>query len=134
MSLKPGYMPKRPINFAKFGTQKGQPSRNPGGRAKVIKEAVAAFSAEWPKCLELLLRVRDDIGEETKTRMEAARLLLAYGIGPPKPEPDHDDGGVATLPEGLKVETIEAVARRPLSVELSGQETDVIIDAEPVGP
>lgn len=108
---------------AKYGFQPGK-SGNPGGRPKQVKEFLEAFRKEVPASLALAVRVRDDVGEETKVRLEAAKFICAYGLGAP-PKVDLGDASTeSALPEGLTLEEVRAIARQPLSTELTGNVAD----------
>lgn len=84
---RPSETPKRKAPKSAF--KPGQ-SGNPGGRPKAVRELLEVARAACPETLAYLVRVRDDEGEETRARLEAGKILLAYGLGAPPKQPEAD--------------------------------------------
>jgi ribosomal protein L34E len=77
--------------------QKGQ-SGNPGGRTKAYREVRKLAGEKSPRAVEILDGIMKDVTVEPRARIEAARVMLAYGAG---------------LPEKFVHKVVEHVKRTP---------------------
>ena len=71
---------------------KGMDSPNPTGRGKQVSELLQAFRDDVPLARTLCSQYLKDKNADGKLRLEAAKLVLAYGLGrPPQIEAPDDD-------------------------------------------
>lgn len=100
-------------------------SGNPGGRIKKVTKLLRLATKHAPKAMAYALALLDEpeLGDEPKdmltqrkVKLEAAKLLMAYGIGtPPKLSAEVDEPGARK--SALAKERLEAVAGMRLSTE-----------------
>lgn len=104
---------------------------NPGGRPKAVRELVELARSHVPASLELAVELRDDETEDSRVRLDAAKFLVAYGLGSPtKFDPTAPDFTDPPDPnEQLTVEELRALARRSLRDELR-EERELSGDAD----
>ncbi len=106
-------------------------SGNPGGRLKKVSKLLRLATKHAPKAMAYALALLEepDISEDPKDmltqrkiRLEAGKLLMAYGIGtPPKLSEDADKPSSRRSPlDGLSVEELRALARRPVETPDDG--------------
>lgn len=62
--------------------QKGT-SGNPGGKPKYIKEVRRIAGEQSAETINRLLEIRDDASYDVRGRIEACKIILAYGVGKP---------------------------------------------------
>lgn len=84
-------------HLEKFTFKKGQ-TGNAGGRPKVIRELLELARAEVPASFALAKKLRDDEGEDSRVRLEAAKFLCAYGLGTPPKEILADEADTSAVP------------------------------------
>jgi hypothetical protein len=82
-------------SVAERGRGPGRPftpgtSGNPGGRPRAVRELLEQARASVPAALELAERLVADEQEDSRVRLEAAKLLMAYGLGSPPKELPRD--------------------------------------------
>lgn len=96
-------------------------SANPGHKLKRISELHKWAQDETPASFELIKRVRDDVGEDAKLRVECAKFIVAYGLGlPPKlnlEALEAMDGDVVEPVAELNAEQLRAIAQHKLTSE-----------------
>lgn len=93
----------KPIHWYRF--KKGQ-SGNPKGRPKTSSKVRTMAYAEALKSISTLVELRDN-GRSEKVRIEAAKALISWGVGTPRPmkefKEEHDSG------EEMSDEELESV-------------------------
>ncbi len=63
--------------------KKGGPSPNPGGRPKAVAELLDLARSHVPRALRLAARFLRDREMDPRVRLDAAKLVIAYGLGKP---------------------------------------------------
>lgn len=64
---------------------------NPGGRPRAVRELLSLARSAVPRALELAVSFVEDERLDARVRLEAAKLLVSYGLGsPPRAEPEDD--------------------------------------------
>ncbi|MBK7865229.1 MAG: hypothetical protein IPJ65_42850 [Archangiaceae bacterium] len=89
-----------------------------------MRELQALALDETRESFEVIIKIRNDTGEDSKVRLAAAKLLIAYGIGEPPKEVriENDRGGDAM--DELTVEELRALARQSLTDETPEADDD----------
>lgn len=100
-------------------------SGNPGGRIKKVTKLLRMATKHAPRAMAYAVALLDepelseepkDMLTQRKVKLEAAKLLMAYGIGsPPKLGAEVDEPGARK--SALSKERLEAVASMRLSTE-----------------
>lgn len=72
------------------GTFKSGVSGNPGGRPKAVRELLERARGSVPEAFDLAERLVRDDAADPRVRLEAAKFLTAYGLGPPPKEAPRD--------------------------------------------
>lgn len=103
--------------------QKGT-SLNPGGRPKAVRELLAVARESVPEALALANRFVADEEMDARVRLEAAKLLLSYGLGsPPKLDDlDEDAASLRARFESMSDDDLEQEYLRLLAKEAGGHE------------
>lgn len=99
-------------------------SGNPGGFLKRVRELRALALEESEASFRTIIAIRDDTAEKAQVRLEAAKTLLAYGMGAP---PKVVEEQVADALDGmarLSVEELQALARQSLAEEATDDASD----------
>ena len=98
-------------------------SANPGGKLRRVRELREYALSEAESSFAIIKKIRDTESEEARVRLEAAKILLAYGMGaPPKViEVDPTMTGTDAMAE-LTLEELRALARRELAMERAANE------------
>lgn len=114
----------------KFRFKKGV-SGNPGGRRKQEWKLLELARESVPDAFRVAHKFLMDEGVEPRVRLDAAKFLVAYGVGaPPKitaeTEPDVSDEAMSKM----SVEELRALARQSLADEPSVNEPDDSDDSD----
>jgi hypothetical protein len=80
-----------PLRDSRGRIQPGR-SLNPGGRPKEVRELLLLARSAVPQALALAAQFIANDQADARVRLEAAKLILVYGLGtPPKTEASPDD-------------------------------------------
>lgn len=99
--------PGRPPKEYQF--KPGQPSPNPGGRPKQVRELLDLARRAVPQALALAMKFIVDEKEDSRVRLEAAKFITSYGLGTPPREP-HPDALESMSDEELRQEILERLS------------------------
>lgn len=90
---------------------------NPGGKPKRVLELQQLALSESAASFKVIIALRDNANEESRVRLAAAKLLIAYGIGEP-PKVVEIDAPPTSVPgdpmDALTIEELRALARQSL--------------------
>lgn len=76
-------MSATPQNRKADGRFLGGVSGNPGGRPKQVRELLELAREACPAAIELAKSYMGDAELDPRVRLEAAKLLMSYGLGKP---------------------------------------------------
>ena len=93
-------------------------SGNPGGRPKAVRELLAMARENVAASFELAVKLRDDEDQDARVRLEAAKFITSYGLGPPPKETPADEGRDAAV-----VETVRNLTREDLRTLIESTRT-----------
>jgi hypothetical protein len=103
---------------------KGGKSPNPGGRPKQVVELLMLARENCPKALAFAIGLLDEaeLAKSPKTKvaqrkikLEAAKLIISYGMGaPPKVSEEDMERVRKSALDSVSVETLEALAQQPI--------------------
>lgn len=92
--------------------RKGGASPNPGGRPKAVADLLNLARASVPDALELAAKLMANPRKDARVRLDAAKLILAYGLGRPAAvDSDEKDKGAERPLVGVDVAQLLEILR-----------------------
>lgn len=82
-------------------------SGNPGGRPKQVKELLDLARGDVPEAFALARKFLRDEEVEDRTRLDAAKFIVSYGLGAPPRDP-HDTQAAIYVNADLSDEQLQA--------------------------
>lgn len=92
--------------------KKGQ-SGNPGGKPKYVKEVRRIAGEQSAETINRLIEIRDDPSYEVRGRIEACKIILAYGVGKPVQQVHKVVEHVKRSPRDMSLEDLQRYLERP---------------------
>ena len=100
-------------------------SLNPGGRPRQVRELLSLARTAVPRALELAASYVDDERMDARVRLEAAKLLLSYGLGAPPKLPSHEEDEIeAAALRAMSDADLERLVRQHLVARSKRDEPD----------
>lgn len=88
-------------------------SANPGGKPKYVKEVRKIAGEQSAETIRRLIEIRDDAEYDVRGRIEACKIILAYGIGKPVQPIEKTVTHVRRSPREYTMDELLRIAKGP---------------------